>query len=297
VRRWPSGAVLIAAAVLGAGVFLLRREPPVEAGPRANREPSVAVLPPPPSEQELKPTEIPAPASSAAPSTPVAAPFTRAVAPALPKPGFVSGTVTVAGGSPRRKPIRMDADPACAALHAEQVLSDTLVRDAENRARWAFVRVKAGLEGRTFAPPALPVMLAQVGCRFEPHVLGVQVGQPLVIVNQDPLLHNIHAHSFVNHAFNFAQPLRGLEETKTFTAPEMIPIRCDVHPWMSAWVAVVEHPYYAVTDGMGAYALPALPPGRYLVEAWHEACEAVSKEIEVTAGDAIVLDFVLDVRK
>jgi hypothetical protein len=191
----------------------------------------------------------------------------------------------------------MDADPACASLHAEPPLSDVLVRDAENRARWVFVRVTGGLEGRTFPAPAVPVILAQVGCRYEPHLLGIQVGQPLVIVNQDPLLHNIHALSFVNHAFNFGQPTRGLEERKIFTAPEIIPLRCDVHPWMSAWVGVVDHPYYAVTDAEGAYAIADLPAGRYRIGAWHEACDAVSVEVEIRAGIGADLDFVLDVRK
>jgi plastocyanin len=191
----------------------------------------------------------------------------------------------------------MDSDPACSALHAEAVLSDALVVDAESRVRWAFIRVRSGLEGRTFAAPADSVILAQEGCRYEPHVLGIQVGQPLVIVNQDPLLHNVHALTFVNGGFNIGQPTRGLETTKTFTAPEIIPVRCDVHPWMSAWIGVVDHPYFAVTDAAGKYSLPALPPGTYRIEAWQEACEPVSKEIDVTSGAGLDLDFVLDVRK
>ncbi len=191
----------------------------------------------------------------------------------------------------------MDADPYCTALHAEQVYADTLVLDAKNNLRWAFVTVKQGLEGRTFTAPAAPVTLAQEGCRYEPHMLGLQVGQPLVIVNRDPLLHNIHALPFVNQGFNFGQPMQGLEQTKIFSAPEILSVRCDVHPWMSAWIGVVEHPFYAVTDAGGRYALPELLPGRYRIEAWHEACEPVSREIDVTAGNGLDLDFVLDLRK
>jgi plastocyanin len=191
----------------------------------------------------------------------------------------------------------MDADPACASLHAEPPPSEGLVRDAEDRARWVFVRVTAGLEGRTFRAPEVPVLLAQAGCRYEPHLLGIQVGQPLVIVNQDPLLHNVHALSFANAAFNIGQAMKGMETTKRFTAPEILPVRCDVHPWMSAWVGVVDHPYHAVTDAAGAYAIPDLPVGRYRLGAWHEACDEVSKDVEIGAGSGTDLDFVLDVRK
>ena len=231
MRRAAAG-VLIAVALLGAGMFLLRREPRVEEAPRIKPAPE---LPTP----ELKPIE------------PSAAPV---VIPDTPKPGPVRGRVQVRGPAPRRKRIKMDADPRCMAMHAEPIYSDTLVLDAEQNVRWAFVSVKQGLEGRTFPVPAVPVTLAQVGCRYEPHVLGVQVGQSLVIVNHDPLLHNIHALPFRNQCFNFGQPMQDLEERRTFRVEEMVSVRCDVHPWMSAWVGVVEHPYYAVTDAGGRYA-------------------------------------------
>jgi hypothetical protein len=286
--RRATAAVLIAVVLLGAGVVLFRREPRVEEAPRALREHPAIPVPPSPEPKAILPQDVPSPPPTAAP---------HVVAPDPPKPGLIRGKVQVKGAAPRRKPIRLDADPRCEALHAEPLYSDTLVLDAESNVRWAFVSVKEGLKGRTFAAPAVPVTLAQIGCRYEPHVLGVQVGQPLVIVNRDPLLHNIHALPFRNQGFNFGQPMQDLEERRTFRVEEMVSVRCDVHPWMSAWVGVVEHPYYAVTDPEGRYALPELLPGHYVIEAWQESCEPVSREIDVTAGNALDLDFVLDLRK
>jgi len=289
VRR-PTAAVLIVGALLGVGVLLLRRDARVEEVPRRKTVPLYSTAP-----SETTPAEPSDPPTIGTPPAPP--PSVSPVASDPQRPGVVRGRVEVRGPAPRRKRSPLEADPRCQALHAEPLYSDTLVRAPDNHVRWAFVRVKSGLEGRTFVAPSVPVTLAQIGCRYEPHVLGVQVGQPLVIVNHDPLLHNIHAFPFINQAFNFGQPTPGAEETKTFSAPEIFSVRCDVHPWMSAWIAVVEHPYYAVTDGAGRYALPEMLPGPYVLEAWHESCAPVSRRIDLTGGDGVELDFVLDLRK
>ena len=118
-----------------------------------------------------------------------------------------------------------------------------------------------------------------------------------MIRNSDHLLHTAHAIAIENKEFNFGmQPFA--EETRRFTRREvMLPIKCDIHPWMKAWVGVLDHPYFSVTSETGSYGIPNLPPGRYVFEAWHEKYMPVSREIDVPLGADIVLDFVLDVKR
>jgi len=113
---------------------------------------------------------------------------------------------------------------------------------------------------------------------------GVRVGQPLEVRNSDPLLHNVRADSAVNEPFNQGQPVQGMRYAHTFsTAEVMVPMKCDVHAWMNAWIGVVNHPYFAVTGADGAFTLANLPPGSYTVEAWHEAAGTQSGTVTVTA--------------
>jgi plastocyanin len=134
-----------------------------------------------------------------------------------------------------------------------------------------FVYVKDGLGNRTFAAPATPVVLDQQGCHYVPHVVGIQVGQPMEIVNSDSTLHNVHALPKENGEFNQGQPLKGMKNVHTFTTKEvMVPFKCDVHGWMNAWVGVLDHPFYAVTGNDGSFSIKGLPPGTYTIEAWHE---------------------------
>jgi len=292
-------AILILVLLLGLA-FLLHRSPRAEAPRRSpGSEPVVEPLPPEPRPPAVAPA---APEPAPTPRTARVAPQARPPEPPppvdLPGTAIVRGRVTVLGPPPPRKRINVSSDPQCVALHAGSVLSDTLVVGQDGGLRWAFVYVAQGINNqppRTLRPP---VLLDQVGCVYEPHVLGVQVGQPLNIYNNDPLLHNVHALPFDNLAFNFGLPTRGLFKTVSFDTPEvMIRIGCDVHPWMRAWVGVLDHPYFAVTNDTGSYGIPALPPGRYTIKVWHEAYATVIREVDVPPGGDIVLDFLLDARK
>jgi hypothetical protein len=188
----------------------------------------------------------------------------------------------------------MAADPKCAARHETPPAAEDLVVDREGRVRWAFAYVKSGLQGRRFAPPRTPVLLEQAGCMYRPHVFGIQVGQPLVVRNGDDLLHNVHLLPVSNPERNFGQPSFGLEETLRFAAAEvMVPIRCDVHPWMSAWAGVLDHPFFAVTDELGGYAITGLPAGRYVVEVRHERAAPERREIDVPEAGQAEADFLL----
>jgi len=196
--------------------------------------------------------------------------------------GFpLTGVVKIKGDVPRRRKVRMDADPKCAALHAEAPLDETIVADKDGNVQWACVFVRKGAEGKKGPEPPKAV-INQEGCQYKPHVLGVMVGQEITILNSDELLHNIHALPFANKEFNFGQPQKGMVEKKSFTTVEVpVKIKCDIHPWMGAWAIVLDHSFFSVTDPAGKFEIKGLPPGKYTIEAWHEAYKSVTVEVEV----------------
>ena len=202
----------------------------------------------------------------------------------------VSGTVTYTGKVPNLKPIDMAADPACAAKHSGPVKSDVLVLGPNNTMANVMVRVKSPVAG-TFAAPSAAAQIDQHGCHYEPHVLGVQVGQTLKLKNSDGLLHNVHALPKVNTPFNKAMPATVTEAEAKFGKEEgMFLVKCDVHPWMSAYVGVFANPFFAVSGPDGKFTIPNLPDGTYEVEAWHEKLGTKSGSVTV-AGKGATIDF------
>ena len=151
---------------------------------------------------------------------------------------------------------------------------------------------KEGLEGRSFPAATDVLTINQQGCRYTPHVFGMQVGQTLQIVNSDPTLHNIHATPSVNDEFNMGQPIQNMTFERTFDSAEvMVPFKCDVHGWMNAYVGVLDHPYFATTALDGLFDISSLPPGDYIVEAWHEALGTQTQNITVTTGGTTEVSF------
>jgi len=202
--------------------------------------------------------------SSPRPAAGAASPVDEATA------GSVAGRVVLQGQPPAPDVLSMSADPSCLSAGGEALTEYFVVSD-DGGLENVFVYVKSGLEGLTFAPPATAARLDQRGCRYVPHVLGVQIGQPLDVSNSDDTLHNVHAVPDTNAEFNVGQPVKGMTHTQTFTAREiMVRFKCDVHGWMNAYVGVLEHPYFAVTAGGGRFDIRTLPPGTYEIEAWHE---------------------------
>ena len=208
----------------------------------------------------------------------------------------VKGVVTITGTAPKNEPIRMNADPVCVKEAKGNVTQETYMVGADGKSiANVFVYVKDGLSG-SFPAPTTPAKLDQVGCRYHPHVFGVQVGQPLEILNSDPTLHNIHATPKNNQEFNNGQPIQGMKTTQTFKAKEvMVPFKCDVHGWMNAYVAVLDHPFFAVTDAEGKFEIKGLPAGTYTLEAWHEKLGAVTQSVTVAAKDSKDVNFSLTV--
>ena len=195
----------------------------------------------------------------------------------------VSGKVSFEGTPPAPQTIKLSSDPFCASANPGLTAEVALVGPG-GVVQNVFVYVKDGLGGRTFATPSEPIVLDQKGCHYTPHVIGIQVGQPLQIINSDDTLHNVHGLAKTNKEFNAGQPIQGMKMTHTFSAGEvMVPFKCDVHGWMNAWVGVLEHPYYAVTAADGTFSLKGLPPGTYTIEAWHEKFGTQTQM--VTVGD------------
>ena len=185
-------------------------------------------------------------------------------------PGSVTGKVTFDGEPPVRTPVKMAADPNC--KPGPESLSETQIVSADKGLKNVFVYVKDGLGNAVYETPAKPVVLDQSGCRYEPHVFGVFVGQPVEIKNSDPTLHNVHAIPKSNTEFNFGQPDdKAPIITKTFDKPEIgMSFRCDVHGWMAAYGGVLSHPFFAVSKADGTYEIKGLPAGTYTIEVWHE---------------------------
>src|SRR5947207_744027 len=226
--------------------------------------------------QNQQKASVPASSGAAAPAAPVVDAATAAT---------VTGKIKFEGTAPASQPIKLSADPYCQKANPG-LTTETEIVGKDGAVENVFVYVKDGLGNQTFAAPSEPVTLDQKGCHYTPHVLGIQVGQPLQIVNSDDTLHNVHGLAKANKEFNQGQPIQGMKMTHTFSTKEvMIPFKCDVHGWMNAWIGVLDHPFYAVTAANGTFSLKGLPTGTYSIEAWHEKLGTQTQTITVGAKE------------
>jgi len=207
--------------------------------------------------------------------------------------GAIVGRVLYRGPVIASESISMQSDAFCHQSHAEPSRPEDLIVEPDGALRNAFVRVASGMD-RKFAPPAAPVTLDQRGCLYQPRVAGMQVGQPLHILNSDATLHNVHTTSQANPSFNFGMTLQGQGATRYFHAEEvMIQVRCNVHSWMTAFIGVLWHPFFDVTADGGRFAMRSLPAGEYVVEAWHERLGAIRRAVTLGPDETaeIILEF------
>ena len=207
--------------------------------------------------------------------------------------GSISGAVRFFGSQPDPAILQMAADPFCLIAHqGETVTAENVVVNDNGTLRGVFVYVRDLGATDAAVPTAQPVELNQVACVYEPRVLGMQTGATIKITNSDTTLHNVNVQAANNPPFNVAQPIPGMSIERSFASPEvMIPIKCDVHAWMRAYVGVLPHPYFAVTDEDGAFDISGLPAGDYVLEAWHETLGTQTMSMTLAAGTLATANF------
>jgi hypothetical protein len=206
--------------------------------------------------------------------------------------GNIKGTVKFTGTAPAPTPIDMSDEPTCQTAHGGKATKQPVMVAGDGGLANVFVYVKDGLDPSLKFPAGEPVELDQQGCEYHPHVLGMTTGEQLTVKNSDTFLHNINATPSVNRGFNRSQPNKDMEFQVSFNQPEvMIPVRCDVHGWMEAYIGVTSHPYHAVTAENGTFALDRLPPGTYTLEAWHETLGTSTQQVTVATGQTADVTF------
>ena len=183
----------------------------------------------------------------------------------------------------------MSEEKVCADKHTGGAHAEDVVVNG-GKLQNVFVYVKEGLSG-AHAAPATKVLVDQDGCVYKPHVVGVMTGQTLSFKNSDGVLHNIKAAASVNRPFNISQPTN-MESERSFASAEvMVPVQCDVHGWMHAYVGVLDHPYFAVSGADGMASIGNLPPGTYTVEAWHEKYGTQTQSVTVGPNETKPITF------
>lgn len=225
--------------------------------------------------------------------TPAAGAPTGGETPDLTNGATVAGKISLDGAKPVMKTLDMSANPVCMKAHDAPVKSQEVVVNDNGTLSNVFIWVKSGLPAeKQWAVTSTPVTLDQHGCMYEPHVIGVMAGQNLEIKNTDPTNHNIHPLPQTNQEWNESQPPGAGTATRTFARQEvMIPVKCNIHPWMRAYIGVVSSPFFAVTGADGTFTIKGLPPGTYTIEAWQEKYGTQDQQITVGAKDSKTLDF------
>lgn len=206
--------------------------------------------------------------------------------------GTITGVVHWEGKIPKRHKLKISSgDKPC---HTKPIPNEDLVVSKDAKVRWVVAYIKKIDHGKPFEiDPDDPVTLDQVGCRFRPHIAIVPQGQKLRILNSDGVLHNVHLYAKKNEPFNRSMPGRVKQLDVSFDYKERIRVGCDVHRWMSSWIIVASHPYYAVTGKDGTFRFEDVPIGSYTVEIWHEKLGKQKAEVTVTPDREAVVEFTL----
>ncbi|HEV7858892.1 MAG TPA: carboxypeptidase regulatory-like domain-containing protein [Pyrinomonadaceae bacterium] len=214
--------------------------------------------------------------------------------------GTISGKVAFNGTAPEPKKIDTSADAVCAQKNPNAVTEDTVVKDGKVANTFVYIKDGTTADGKkigdfSFDAPTTAAVLDQNGCHYKPHVLGVQTNQKISITNSDPTQHNIHPTPKNNQEWNQSQGSGAPPIEKSFAKSEvMVPVKCNQHPWMKAYIGVLKHPFFAVTKEDGTYSIAGVPPGKYTVVAWHEKFGEKTMEVNVPSKGSATADYAFD---
>jgi plastocyanin len=218
----------------------------------------------------------------------------QASQPASAGSGQISGLISYQGQRPVLHPINMSKDSVCVSLHSGPVLPQDGQVNPDGSVPNAFVYIESAEGKLPSTPPRNPAVLTQKGCEYQPHVVGVMVGQPFEVINLDPTAHNIHVMPKNNPQWYVSQLPGSSSIVRKFLHPEiMIPADCNIHPWMKAYIGVVDNPFYAVTGSDGIFDLKGVPPGQYTLAVWTATFGTEERRITVRAGETTTADFTL----
>ncbi|MGC1414472.1 MAG: carboxypeptidase regulatory-like domain-containing protein [Candidatus Acidiferrum sp.] len=205
----------------------------------------------------------------------------------------ISGKVSYTGTPPKMKPIDMSKEPVCAKQHNPPEKTENVVTGDTDALQWVVVFISAGEPAES--APTHPVRFDQKGCTYMPHVLAMEVDQPLEIYTDDPVAHNIHPMPKANIEWNKSQPPGSPPIQTKWDKAEFIPVKCNIHPWMHGYFAVLKTSHYAITGEDGTFSLKGLPPGKYTVTAWQEQYGSQSQEVTIGGGETKTVNFVFKV--
>ena len=207
------------------------------------------------------------------------------------KRGAIRGHIRISGKIPGNPVIRMGMDPMCAKLNAgRRPVQEIVAATSDGSLANVFVSLQGSFPSAP--PPADPVVIDQRACIYVPRVIGARVGQTLQVRNSDELLHNVHGFSSHGPGFNVSQPKAGIVTSFRLEREEiMLRVTCDVHRWMTAFVGVLSHPYFAMSGADGNFTISNVPPGTYTIQAWHERFGTATEKVRVTAGGTTSIDF------
>lgn len=197
--------------------------------------------------------------------------------------GSITGTIKLDGAPPKMKTINMAAEPGCAKEHANQpAMTEDVVPGENGTLQNVIVYLQGDFGQYAFAAPTTAAAIDQKGCQYHPHVLALMANQPLQVINSDPVTHNIHPVPKDNREWNQSQPPGSAPIDQTFARPEVaIPVKCNIHPWMKAYIAVFANPYFQVTGKDGSFDIKNVPPGTYTVTAWQERYGTTEQSVTV----------------
>jgi hypothetical protein len=208
---------------------------------------------------------------------------------ARPGGGTITGKITYEGTPAKQKPIDMSKEPSCAKQYTTPPTTETVVTGPNNALENVVVYISLGAADE--AAPSKAAVFTQKGCRYLPHVLAFQVNQELNVLNEDQTSHNIHPLPKTNREWNKSQPPGSPPIVDKYDKPEMIAVKCNIHPWMHGTFAVLKNSHYAISGGDGGFTLPNLPPGKYTVTAFHESYGDQSQEVTISGSETKTVSF------